>query len=45
LLDVQWTTPHLESLGAVDVTRDEYLALLAAALGREQPEVFSNVTR
>jgi leucyl/phenylalanyl-tRNA---protein transferase len=34
LFDVQWTTPHLESLGAVDVTRPEYLSLLAEALGR-----------
>ena len=25
LLDVQWTTPHLVSLGAVDIPRDEYL--------------------
>jgi len=33
LLDVQWTTPHLVSLGAVDVSRDEYLARLEAALG------------
>ena len=32
LLDIQWTTPHLESLGAVDVPREEYLRLLAAAL-------------
>jgi len=35
LLDVQWTTPHLQSLGAVDVPRAEYLGLLAAA--REAP--------
>lgn len=28
LLDVQWTTPHLESLGSLDVTREEYLDLL-----------------
>ena len=34
LLDVQWTTPHLVSLGAVDITRDEYLTLLANALAR-----------
>ncbi len=27
LLDVQWTTPHLVSLGAIDVRRDEYLTL------------------
>ena len=40
LLDVQWTTPHLVSLGAVDVPRDEYLALLGAALEAPLPEVF-----
>jgi leucyl/phenylalanyl-tRNA--protein transferase len=33
LLDVQWTTPHLESLGAIDVSRTNYLQLLAEALG------------
>jgi leucyl/phenylalanyl-tRNA---protein transferase len=32
LLDVQWTTDHLRSLGAVDVPREQYLALLGAAL-------------
>ncbi|MBV9663051.1 MAG: leucyl/phenylalanyl-tRNA--protein transferase, partial [Actinobacteria bacterium] len=32
LLDVQWRTSHLESLGAVDVPRSRYLELLAAAL-------------
>jgi leucyl/phenylalanyl-tRNA--protein transferase len=32
LLDVQWRTDHLESLGAVEVTRERYLALLADAL-------------
>jgi leucyl/phenylalanyl-tRNA---protein transferase len=32
LLDVQWTTPHLRSLGAVDIPRAEYLARLPAAL-------------
>ena len=36
LLDVQWTTPHLASLGARDVARPEYLRLLRAAL-REPP--------
>ncbi len=34
LFDVQWTTPHLKSLGAVDVSRTNYLRLLAAALER-----------
>ena len=32
LFDVQWTTPHLCSLGAIDVSRDEYLRRLASAL-------------
>jgi len=31
LFDVQWTTPHLVSLGAVDVPRTEYLRLLSEA--------------
>lgn len=31
LFDVQWTTPHLRTLGAVDVTRSEYLRRLADA--------------
>jgi leucyl/phenylalanyl-tRNA--protein transferase len=37
LLDVQWNTPHLASLGAVDVPRDRYLRLLAAALPLPSP--------
>jgi leucyl/phenylalanyl-tRNA--protein transferase len=32
LLDVQWTTPHLASLGAIDIPRNEYLRRLDAAL-------------
>jgi leucyl/phenylalanyl-tRNA--protein transferase len=32
LLDVQWTTPHLASLGAIDVPRARYLELVAAAV-------------
>ena len=34
LLDVQWLTPHLESLGAIEVPRHQYLALLADAVQR-----------
>ncbi len=34
LFDVQWTTPHLASLGAIDVPRDEYIQMLRAALNR-----------
>jgi leucyl/phenylalanyl-tRNA--protein transferase len=41
LLDVQWTTPHLISLGAVDVAREAYLELLASALSLSVPEVFT----
>jgi leucyl/phenylalanyl-tRNA--protein transferase len=33
LLDVQWRTDHLASLGAIEVGRTAYLALLAEALG------------
>ena len=40
LLDVQWTTDHLVSLGAVDVPRDRYLALLPEALARPLPPGF-----
>ncbi|HEY8592914.1 MAG TPA: leucyl/phenylalanyl-tRNA--protein transferase [Sphingomicrobium sp.] len=33
LLDCQFMTEHLESLGAISVPRDTYVALLSAALG------------
>jgi leucyl/phenylalanyl-tRNA--protein transferase len=33
LLDCQFMTPHLASLGAVSVTRRTYVSLLSAALG------------
>ena len=32
LFDVQWTTPHLQSLGATDVPRHTYLQRLASAV-------------
>ena len=32
LLDVQWCTEHLASLGAIEVPRAEYLSRLAGAL-------------
>lgn len=34
LLDTQWTTPHLEQFGAIEIPREEYLARLTAALGK-----------
>ena len=40
LLDVQWPTAHLTSLGAVAVTRSEYHALLQEALRLPQRECF-----
>ena len=40
LLDVQWATPHLKSLGAVEVSRAAYHELLAVALTRPQPPGF-----
>ncbi|HVX18436.1 MAG TPA: leucyl/phenylalanyl-tRNA--protein transferase [Acidimicrobiales bacterium] len=39
LLDVQWTTEHLATLGARDVPRDRYLRLLRAALDLPLPPV------
>jgi leucyl/phenylalanyl-tRNA--protein transferase len=35
LLDVQFTTPHLERLGAIEIPRTEYLARLKRAIGLE----------
>jgi len=41
LLDVQWLTPHLTSLGAVEVPRSAYLDLLARALAAAPPTAFA----
>jgi leucyl/phenylalanyl-tRNA--protein transferase len=40
LLDVQWATPHLRNLGAVEMSRDLYLAALSRALALPPPAVF-----
>jgi hypothetical protein len=40
LLDVQWTTDHLESLGAVDVPRAGYVAMAAEAVALPQTTAF-----
>lgn len=37
LLDVQWQTPHLQSLGAVVIGREEYLGRLPEALAVPGP--------
>ena len=36
LLDIQWTTPHLKTFGAVEIPRTEYLRRLALALQQER---------
>jgi leucyl/phenylalanyl-tRNA--protein transferase len=36
LLDVQWVTPHLATLGAVEIPRARYLGLLADAVSLPQ---------
>jgi leucyl/phenylalanyl-tRNA--protein transferase len=38
LLDVQWMTPHLQTLGVVEVPRPHYLELLARALELDDPD-------
>lgn len=43
LFDVQWTTPHLASLGATDIDRADYLSRLAVA--RSLPPVFDPMPR
>ncbi len=41
LLDVQWLTPHLQSLGACEVPRADYGRLLRSALALPLPEAFA----
>lgn len=40
VLDVQWATDHLRSLGAVELPRAEYLGQLAAVVNEELPPAF-----
>jgi leucyl/phenylalanyl-tRNA---protein transferase len=41
LVDVQWLTPHLASLGAVEISRADYLARLERALRLSVPKALS----
>jgi leucyl/phenylalanyl-tRNA--protein transferase len=41
LLDTQWQTPHLASLGVVEIPRAEYLRRLEVALGVPLPAAFA----
>ncbi|MBE7324554.1 leucyl/phenylalanyl-tRNA--protein transferase [Nocardioides sp. Y6] len=43
LLDVQWSTDHLASLGVVELTRAEYAARLARALTLPLPVAFDRL--
>lgn len=43
LLDVQWLTPHLASLGACEIPRASYLARLERALRLPRPAIFGGV--
>jgi leucyl/phenylalanyl-tRNA--protein transferase len=43
LLDVQWATDHLESLGVIAIERSDYLDLLARA--RDLPPRLSECVR
>ena len=38
LIDVQWRTPHLASLGVVEVSRESYLSQLTIALALPAPD-------
>jgi len=40
LLDVQWRTDHLGSLGAIEVGREQYLALLGEALATAPTDLY-----
>jgi leucyl/phenylalanyl-tRNA--protein transferase len=41
LLDVQWQTPHLASLGAVEVARADYVTRVAAVVELPLPAAFA----
>lgn len=42
LLDVQWLSPHLRTLGAVEVSRDRYLRAVRTAVDLPTPVAFRN---
>ena len=41
LLDVQWLTPHLASLGATEVPRSRYIEMLQRAVDLDPPPAFA----
>lgn len=42
LIDVQWHTPHLASLGVTELARNEYLAALPEVCATPLPRAFAN---
>ncbi|MDX1449957.1 MAG: leucyl/phenylalanyl-tRNA--protein transferase [Acidimicrobiia bacterium] len=40
LLDVQWATSHLRTLGAIEITRSDYLVRLADAVAQPLPDLW-----
>ena len=44
LIDVQWNTPHMASLGAADISRERYLDQLERALALPLPAAFGRPT-
>lgn len=42
LIDVQWSTPHLASLGVVEIPRADYLARLRVAVDAPLPHAFDH---
>ncbi|QIK77252.1 leucyl/phenylalanyl-tRNA--protein transferase [Nocardioides piscis] len=44
VLDVQWATPHLTSLGVIEMPRSAYLASLRDALGVPLPAAFAGMS-
>lgn len=41
VLDTQWSTPHLASLGVVEISREEYLRRIEAAVALPLPAAFT----
>ena len=41
LLDVQWRTEHLGTLGVVEIPRSDYLRRVRSALGKPLPDAFA----
>jgi leucyl/phenylalanyl-tRNA--protein transferase len=44
LVDVQWQTPHLASLGVEEVDRESYLAMLPALVDAPLPRAFDRAS-